>query len=168
MIKKVAAGLVLVLLIGIAMVQALEAKQDDNLPGLKTGGEAPDFSLQTLDGERVKLSDFEGEKVILNFWATWCKPCREEMPDLQSIYEERDDDVVILAINMDAHNDVEGFIDSYSVTFPVLLDENDQVSDMYQIISLPTTYFIDEDGTIVQKHLGQITYEQLEEILQKI
>ena len=168
MIKKVAGGLVLVLLIGIAMVQALEAKQDDNLPGLKTGGEAPDFSLQTLDGERVKLSDFEGKKVILNFWATWCKPCREEMPDLQSIYKESDDDVVILAINMDAHNDVEGFIDSYSVTFPVLLDENDQVSDMYQIISLPTTYFIDEDGTIVQKHFGQITYEQLEEILQKI
>ena len=168
MIKKVAAGLVLVLLIGIAMVQALEAKQDDNLPGLKTGGVAPDFSLQTLDGERVKLSDFEGKKVILNFWATWCKPCREEMPDLQSIYQESDDDVVILAINMDAHNDVEGFIDSYSVTFPVLLDENDQISDMYQIISLPTTYFIDEDGTIVQKHLGQITYEQLEEILKKI
>ena len=168
MIKKVAAGLVLVLLIAIAMVQALEAKEDDQLPGLKTGGKAPDFSLQTLDGEMVKLSDFEGKKVILNFWATWCKPCREEMPDLQSIYAQRDDDVVILAVNMDAQNDVKGFIDSYSVTFPVLLDEEDEVADTYQIISLPTTYFIDEDGKIVQKHLGQITYEQLEEMIAKI
>lgn len=168
MIKKVAAGLVLVLLIAVAMVQALEAKQEDNLPGLKTGGEAPDFSLQTLDGEMVELSDFEGKKVILNFWATWCKPCREEMPDLQSIYAERDEDVVILAVNMDAHNDVKGFIDSYSVAFPVLLDKEDEVSDMYQVISLPTTYFINEDGIIVQKHIGQITYEQLEEELAKI
>ena len=168
MIKKVAAGLVLVLLIAVAMVQALEAKQEDNLPGLKTGGEAPDFSLQTLDGEMVELSDFEGKKVILNFWATWCKPCREEMPDLQSIYAERDEDVVILAVNMDAHNDVKGFIDSYSVAFPVLLDKEDEVSDMYQVISLPTTYFINEDGIIVQKHIGQITYEQLEETLAKI
>ena len=168
MIKKVAAGLVLVLLIAVAMMQALETKQEDNLPGLKTGGEAPDFSLQTLDGEMVELSDFEGKKVILNFWATWCKPCREEMPDLQSIYAERDEDVVILAVNMDAHNDVKGFIDSYSVAFPVLLDKEDEVSDMYQVISLPTTYFIDEDGIIVQKHIGQITYEQLEEMLAKI
>ena len=132
------------------------------------GDKAPDFTVEMLDGSKVKLSSLRGKVVLINFWATWCKPCREEMPDLQSIYEERDDDVVILAINMDAHNDVEGFIDSYSVTFPVLLDENDQISDMYQIISLPTTYFIDEDGTIVQKHFGQITYEQLEEILQKI
>lgn len=168
MIKKVAAGLVLVLLIAVAMVQALEAKQDDQLPGLKIGETAPDFSLETLDGEMVKLSDFEGKKVVVNFWATWCKPCREEMPDLQSVYEQKEEDVVILAVNMDAHNDVKGFIDSYSVTFPILLDEEDEVADLYQIISLPTTYFIDERGKIVQKHIGQITDVQLEEILAQI
>ena len=168
MIKKVAAGLVLVLLIAVAMVQALEAKQDDQLPGLKIGETAPDFSLETLDGEMVKLSDFEGKKVVVNFWATWCKPCREEMPDLQSVYEQKEKDVVILAVNMDAHNDVKGFIDSYSVTFPILLDEEDEVADLYQIISLPTTYFIDERGKIVQKHIGQITDVQLEEILAQI
>lgn len=168
MIKKVAAGLLLVLLIAVAMVQALEAKQDDQLPGLKIGKEAPDFSLQTLDGEMVKLSDFEGKKVVLNFWATWCKPCREEMPDLQSVHEEGVDDVVILAVNTDAHNDVKGFIDSYSVTFPVLLDEKDEVSDLYKIISFPTTYFINEHGEIVHKHIGQITDKQLKEMLAQI
>jgi len=168
MIKKVAAGLVLVLLIAVAMVQAMEAKQEDSLPGLKKGVQAPDFSLQTLDGEQVKLSDYKGEKVVLNFWATWCKPCREEMPDLQSFYSKSDSDVVILAINMDAHNDVKGFIDSYDVTFPILLDEEDEISNMYRVISLPTTYFIDENGEIDQKHIGQISYDQLEEVVEQM
>lgn len=168
MVKKVAAGIVLVLLIVIAMVQALEAEQEEALPGLKTGITAPDFTLQTLNGENVKLSDYEGKKVVLNFWATWCKPCREEMPDLQAVYSENKEDVVILAVNMDAHNDVKGFTDQYAVTFPVLLDEEDEVSERYQVISLPTTYFIDADGKIAQKHLGQITDEQLEDVLNEI
>lgn len=168
MVKKVAASIVLVLLIAVAMVQALEAEPEEALPGLKTGTKAPDFSLQTLDGENVKLSDYEGKKVVLNFWATWCKPCREEMPDLQTIYSENNEEIVILAVNMDAHNDVKGFTDSYAVTFPVLLDVEDKVSRIYQVISLPTTYFIDEKGDIAQKHLGQITYEQLEEVLKQL
>ncbi|MBD3107332.1 redoxin domain-containing protein [Bacillus sp. AGMB 02131] len=168
MVKKVAAGAVLVLLIVIAMVQALEAEQEETSPGLKTGIKAPDFSLQTLNGESVKLSDYEGKKVVLNFWATWCKPCREEMPDLQAVYSENKEDVVILAVNMDAHNDVKGFTDQYAVTFPVLLDEEDEVSERYQVISLPTTYFIDVDGKIAKKHLGQITDEQLEDVLNEI
>lgn len=168
MVKKVAAGIVLVLLIAVALVQALEAEQEEALPGLKAGTKAPDFSLQTLDGENVKLSDYEGKKVVLNFWATWCKPCREEMPDLQTIYSENNEEIVILAVNMDAHNDVKGFTDSYAVTFPVLLDVEDKVSKIYRVISLPTTYFIDEKGDIAQKHLGQITYEQLEEVLKQL
>ena len=118
---------------------------------LKVGTVAPDFELQTLDGETVKLSDFRGEKVLLNFWASWCGPCRSEMPDMQKFHEEHDD-VTILAVNLTETEtkpeSVDEFLEEYGITFPILSDVNSDVSTMYKALALPTSYLIDSEGKI--------------------
>ena len=162
MVKKIAAGVVLCILISFSIVQAMEERQKDSQPGLKVGVKAPDFTVATLEGDQASLSDFKGKKVIINFWATWCGPCREEMPDMQAFYAAGNDEVEILAINVDPQNDVKGFVEEFNVTFPVLLDTEKEVADNYKIMAYPTTYFIDEKGIIAKKHIGQITLEDLD------
>src|SRR5690625_3678086 len=102
--------------------------------GLGKGQLAPDFELETLGGEKVKLSDFRGEKVIVNFWATWCPPCRSEMPDMQKFHEETG--ATILAVNLfsteQGKKNVESFLDEYGVTFTVLAGKEDEVSTLYR------------------------------------
>lgn len=165
MIKKIIAAVLLFGLMMVAIVQAMEkeepTKDNPPLPGLGIGLKAPDFELKNLAGETVKLSDFEGKKVMLNFWATWCPPCKAEMPDMQKFYMEAGDEIVILAVNIDAMNDVAGFAKQMGVNFPILLDEDDQVSNTYQILSIPTTYFIDEKGVIKYKHLSAMNVEMM-------
>jgi len=118
---------------------------------LEIGAKAPDFSLRNLKGETVKLSDFKGKKVMLNFWATWCPPCKQEMPAIQQFFEEKGEDVVILAVNIDGAEDVIEFVQSRKITFPILLDENNRVNEQYKIVTIPTTFFIDEKGIIQHK-----------------
>lgn len=129
--------------------------------GLDRGNLAPDFELQSLTGETVKLSDFRGEKVMVNFWATWCPPCRAEMPDMQRFYE--DTDIVILAVNLTEttteRNHVPRFVDEYGLTFPVLLDENLIAATLYRIQPIPTSYLINSDGTIHNMAFGALNYE---------
>lgn len=154
--KKIIGSAVLLVLIGIAIFQAMDRQgptsaSNEQLGGLKIGVKAPDFELKSLTGESVKLSDYEGKKVILNFWATWCPPCREEMPDMEKFSQVMEDDVVILAVNIDPENDVQAFVKEYGVTFTILLDSQSSknpVNDQYQVLSIPTTYFIDSKGII--------------------
>jgi len=154
--KKIIASGVLFVLIGIAIFQAMDRQgpttaNNDQLGGLKIGVKAPDFELKSLEGESVKLSDYEGKKVILNFWATWCPPCREEMPDMEKFSQGMGDDVVILAVNIDPENDVQAFANEYGISFTILLDSQSSknpVNDLYQVLSIPTTYFIDSKGVI--------------------
>src|SRR5699024_7178323 len=112
--------------------------------GLEKGKLAPDFEVTTLDGEHVKLSDYRGERVMLNFWATWCPPCRAEMPDMQKVYEK--ENVTILAVNMieteSNEEDVADFVKSYELTFPILIDENSNIMMDYRIQAYPTSYLI--------------------------
>ncbi|WP_163102198.1 redoxin domain-containing protein [Peribacillus alkalitolerans] len=163
MMKKIIASVALVLLVTVAMVQAMEQKKEDNAPGLKIGKDAPDFELQTLDGQKVSLSDLKGKKVMLNFWATWCPPCKAEMPEMEEFQQQLSKDEVILAVNIDPQNDVEGFIDSMGVTFPIALDEDGEVNKMYKILTIPTTYFIDSDGVIQGKFIGAMSLKDMEE-----
>ncbi|WP_163970989.1 redoxin domain-containing protein [Oceanobacillus halotolerans] len=129
--------------------------------GLEKGNLAPDFELTTLDDETVKLSDFRGERVMLNFWASWCGPCRAEMPDMQQFYEDKD--VIILAVNLTdtetEMSDVTNFVDEYSLTFPILLDEETEVADLYRIQPIPTSYLIDSNGIIHNVAFGALNYE---------
>ena len=135
MIKKVIASILLLGLMTVAIVQAMEKEEKpDNLTRLGIGVKAPDFELETLDGEKVKLSDYQGKKVILNFWATWCPPCKDEMPAMEKFHKKAGDDVVILAVNIDPHYDVKGYLDEMGITFPVLLDQNDKVNTIVSSI----------------------------------
>jgi len=131
--------------------------------GLEPGSMAPDFELETLDGEKVKLSDYEGEKVLLNFWATWCPPCRSEMPDMQKFYEE--EDAVILGVNLTetekSTSNVDEFLDEYGISFTILSDQNTVVSNIYKAQSLPTSYLINTDGTIHNVAVGPLNYEMM-------
>jgi peroxiredoxin len=166
MFKKVAAAVLLIVLFTVAIVQAMDKPSEDQASvetansGIAVGVKAPDFQLNTLDGKQVTLSQLQGKKVILNFWATWCPPCKAEMPEMQRYYEEMDQDaVVILAVNIDPQLDVQKFVDEMGITFPIPLDEGDKVNAAYQVISIPTTYFIDTKGIIRDKHIGAMTYD---------
>src|SRR5690625_1702385 len=138
--------------------------------GLQVGDMTPDFELTTFDGETIKLSQFQGQRVMLNFWATWCPPCREEIPDMQKFYENKD--VVILAINLVEternKEDVANFIEEFSITFPVLLDTDTKVGNLYRIQPIPTSYMIDSDGRIQYKAFGALNYELMVQEFEKM
>lgn len=169
MIKKIIAGVLLFGLLTVAIVQAMEKdEKPDNLPGLKIGVKAPDFELEDLSGKKVKLSDYQGKKVILNFWATWCPPCKEEMPAMEKFYQNAGDDVVILAVNIDPQFDVKGFADKMGITFPILLDKDDKVNSAYSVMTIPTTYFINEEGLIANKYMTSMSEELMKKYIEEM
>lgn len=128
---------------------------------LKT--KAVDFKLKDLNGNVVSLSQYKGKKVFLNFWATWCPPCKGEMPDIEKLYNEiNDSDLVILAVDLGEKADtVKSFIDKNKYDFTVLLDTSGEVADKYRIDSIPTSYFIDKDGYIISTNVGAMSLEQM-------
>ncbi|MDQ0970990.1 peroxiredoxin [Neobacillus niacini] len=176
MVKKVIAAVVLIALLGVAIVQAMDKKAEPenvsqeaaNMGGLKVGAKAPDFELRTLAGDTVKLSDFRGKKVMLNFWATWCPPCKAEMPAMEEFHKETGDDVVILAVNIDPHLDVKAFVDENGITFPIPLDAEDKVNETYQVLSIPTTYFIDTNGNIGNKYIGAMNLDAMKQYAKEL
>ena len=119
---------------------------------------APDFTLQTVAGETVTLSNLRGKAVLVNLWATWCPPCRAEMPAIQKLYEEyKDQGLVVLAVNATNQDDsakIPAFIEEYRLTFPILLDTTGQASQVYQLRSLPSSYFIGRNGVIKEVVIG--------------
>ncbi|MFB6467757.1 peroxiredoxin family protein [Cytobacillus sp. Hz8] len=173
MLKKIIAAIVFVVLTTAVIVHAMNndsvqqttesqsQNSEDHLPGLKVGVKAPDFELKSLNGDTVRLSDYKGKKIILNFWATWCPPCKKEMPEIEKYYKKAGRDVIILAVNIDPQYDVAGFAKKWDVHFPILLDEKDEVNNNYQIMTVPTTYFIDEKGLIQSKYLTSLTEEKI-------
>lgn len=122
----------------------------------RVGSQAPDFQLNNLDGQSISLSDLRGKPVFINFWATWCPPCRSEMPYIQEIYEEwSGKGLVVLAINMgEKPPQVEEFMESQDLSLPVLLDTRGKVAQKYNIQFIPTSFFIDKDGVIAEKIIG--------------
>jgi len=112
---------------------------------------APDFSLTDINGKQVNLKDFRGKSVLINFWATWCGPCREELPSLQALHEKLSgEDFVVLAINIDRRNPdrVKKYMKEYSLTFSVPIDPSQQVRKKYYIMGLPVSYLVDPDGKL--------------------
>lgn len=129
---------------------------------------APAFTLTNLEGEEVSLEDYRGKKVLLNFWASWCKFCDLEMPDLQQ-FDKDNDDIVVVAVNSKEDKDVaEKYLSKGGYEFDVLLDVDGDVSRMYYVSGLPTSYFIDEEGYLLGGISGALNYEQMMEILESI
>ena len=128
------------------------------IPAPQEGFQAPDFELITIEGEQVLLSDLRGQAILLNFWATWCPPCRSEMPAMQQVYMDYEQDgFVVLAVNnlrQDQRESVEAFTLEENLSFPVLLDISGSVSARYQVSSMPTSFFIDPDGIIREVVIG--------------
>ena len=131
----------------------------------QVGESVRDFVLNDVDGQPLQLSALDGQPVILNFWATWCAPCRVEMPDLQAAYERHQTDgLMILAINREetAVTVRDFFYDALDLTFTPLLDETGDVSRLYGVANYPTSIFVDGDGLVTAVHLGLMTEAQIE------
>ena len=148
-------------------IKGYEVNLSTESTGLNKGDLAPDITMTNLDGEEVKLSDFRGKKVVLNFWATWCPPCRAEMPHMQKYYEENKEEqnLEIIGFNMtfsgDSIEKVEQFIESYKLTFPIFTTFDDNVTNQYKVMYMPTTYIIDEAGRIQNQVRGPVDEESL-------
>ncbi|MFG6115003.1 redoxin domain-containing protein [Halobacillus sp. MO56] len=141
--------------------------------GIQKGEQAPDFELETVEGETLRLSDLQGKKVFLNFWATWCPPCKKEMPEMQKFHEEFGDEVEIVAVNATttetSMDDVKKYLEQEGYTFQVPLDKKNQVSSEYQAITIPTTYFIGTDGIVQQpRQVGPMTYDFMVKMKDKL
>lgn len=138
--------------------------------GLSVGDSAPDFTLQTLDGKEAKLSDFRGKPVFVNFWATWCPPCRAEMPDMQELYDNMD--IEVLAVNMtdteSSEDGVASFAADMELTFPVLMDTEGTVSDKYNVKAYPTSYMVDAEGKISHVAYGAMNYNTMVQEFEKM
>lgn len=129
------------------------------------GHPAPDFALRTLDGEILRLSSLQGEPVIVNFWATWCAPCRKEFPDFQAAYTDNADRLTIIGVNStsaDQEERIAPFVEELGVTFPIVLDEDGDTVEAYHVRGLPTTIFIDADGVVAEVFTGPINKAYIE------
>lgn len=162
---------------GLWMGQAYAAAPEPP-PGMQTLTPLPspvaaaDFALQDSDGVRHTLADYRGKVVVLNFWATWCPPCRAEMPSMQRGWEAaRDDGVVFIAVNVGEDADtIFMFLGAYALDFPVLLDKDAKVVGQYPVTGLPTTYIIDTEGRITHRAVGGREWDdvQLLQTLRKL
>jgi len=131
------------------------------------GAQAPDFALRDLEGNEVRLSDYRGRTVLLTFWATWCGPCRLEMPTFEGRYQElKDDGFTILGLNFDEPaEDVSAFRDELGLSFPLLLDPGGSVQRLYRVRGYPSSIFVDPQGVVRIVHIGLITEGQLRDYL---
>ena len=168
----------LAILVGVALILLPNASSPGAAKTAKAGqlpkvGEIPlDFELKTLTGETIKLSSLRGSPVLINFWATWCGPCKEEMPLLVEQYNwNKGRGLRVLAIDsvaFDNLDDIHAYVDKFKMTFDVLLDEDDQVSLDWAIMGLPSSIFIKPDGTVAAVKVGQMSSAQLNEYLKLI
>lgn len=170
----------LILLLGAAWIWLSAAPVGSTtageIPAPQEGFLAPDFSLETLGGETITLSELRDTPILINLWASWCRPCRAEMPAMQRIHEKYGDEFIILAVNatnQDNPNAAAAFVSEHGLTFPILLDHDGSVSTQYQLRSLPTSFFVNQEGIIVEVVIGGPMSEALlqtrvERLLQEV
>src|SRR3972149_8484263 len=144
-------------------------KRDNKNTNVNIGSYAPKFALTDLSKKTINLDDYKGKKVILNFWATWCPPCVNEMPLLQEVYNNRKGEgIEVIGINYnESYDRVKKFISEKGVEFTILIDSDLKVSMDYGVIGLPVTFFIDREGKIKEKFKGELNKKLIEEILNR-
>lgn len=132
------------------------------------GERALDFTLETLDGKQVALKDFAGQPVFVNFWATWCLPCLEEMPIIQEMYEEHPGAFAVIAVSDEPLDTIRAYVEKYGYTFPVYVDRGGEMGQNYQVLFMPTSVFIDAKRVIQARHLGPLNRSQFTSYLERI
>lgn len=172
----IAVGCVLVVTVANGLIGKPDSPAggaEEGKPGLNIGQQAPDFELQLLSGETIRLSDYRGKTVFVNFWATWCPPCQAEMPYMQQFYTDNErNGVVILGVNA-THTEasvpvVAAWVKEWGLTFPIALDPTGNVTDTYRVNAYPSTFVVDPDGMIREKHPGPLNGDMLMEAWKKI
>ena len=154
----------------VALVFALYSSFVKDPDAVKEGKAAPNFSLERLDGGELALADLRGKGVVLNFWGTWCEPCKEEMPALQKQYEVfRDKGLEVIGVNIaESPITIEPYIKQFGVEFPILLDRQSQITKLYRIGPIPTTFFISPEGTVEEIFVGQLNEAMIASKVEKI
>ncbi|WP_084423475.1 TlpA family protein disulfide reductase [Cohnella thermotolerans] len=130
----------------------------------RIGSPAPSFTLKGMDGDSYSLRQFRGKPVVLNFWASWCDPCKEEAPSFAKLRQAFGSDLEVVAVNLtavDSEKSARAFASSYGFDFPVLMDRDGSVADRYRIRPIPSTFFIDKNGVIADGAVGSMTWENL-------
>lgn len=143
--------------IGVNRVDASNANPTGQPPSPDIGHPAPDFTLLTTGGDELNLSDLRGTPVLVNFWATWCPPCRAEIPALEQTYRQFGGDVLVLGVDVQENPDqVATFIQDYDMSYPVVIDGSAEVAKTYRVRAFPTSYLIDERGVVIQIYNGPV------------
>ena len=168
---RVSLGLLVVALLGLLMVQGytpssqpVSGDQQEATVGVSVGQVAPDFTLTDLEGNEVTLSQYRGKVVFINFWATWCPPCRAEMPEIEAIYQEyKDKDVVVIGVDIrEVEEEVRQYVQAGGYSWTFVLDTSGVVTADYKIVAIPTSFFLDTEGVIRAVNIGAMTKRAME------
>lgn len=169
--RRVSLGLLAVVLAGILVIQgctpssqSITSDEQEVTAGVNEGESAPDFTLVDLKGNQVSLSDFRRKTVFVNFWATWCPPCRAEMPEIEAVYQEyKDKDVVVIGVDiLEPEDVVRQFVEQGGYSWIFVLDISGEVAANYRVTAIPTSFFIDREGIIQAVKIGAMTKRAIE------
>ncbi|HBR16366.1 MAG TPA: thioredoxin family protein [Deltaproteobacteria bacterium] len=165
--NKATIGFIVAAIVVVVLMVILGQRQ--KFAPVLEGSTAPDFTLPDLKGKMVKLSDYKGKVVFLNFWATWCKPCEEEIPSMQIMYDvlkKQSQNFVLLAVSVDSKGPdvVESFAKKYGVTFPILHDRKGYIKEVYKTTGVPETFIIDQNGVVAEKVWGPRNWNKRDSI----
>lgn len=165
-IMRLSILLIFVVAVGYTIITAISGDRDV----VKKNDVAPDFQVETLDGETMYLSDFRGQGVFLNFWATYCPPCKDEMPFMENQYHIfKDKGVEILAINVgEPPLTAKKFVERYKLTFPIPLDSREEIYKAYGVGPIPTTFLIDKDGKVIDRVTKGLSEQEITEMMERI
>ncbi|WP_040208287.1 thiol-disulfide oxidoreductase ResA [Neobacillus jeddahensis] len=162
---------IILLVLGAAVAYSLYSNlTKDNKQKVAIGDKAPDFVLVDMQGNKHRLSDYRGQGVFLNFWGTWCPPCKKEMPYINNQYlQYKDKGVQVLSIDIQEPKlAVNQFAERYKLDFPIMIDTDKEVMNVYGIDPLPATFLIDKNGDVVKYHTGEMTENMIKDFMEKI
>jgi thiol-disulfide isomerase/thioredoxin len=169
--RRVSLGLLAVVLIGILVIQgctpssqSITNNGQEATAGMNVGEPVPNFTLVDLEGNQISLGDFRGKTVFVNFWTTWCPPCRAEMPEIEAIHQEyKDKDVVVIGIAiMEPEDVVRQYVEQGSYSWTFVLDDSGKVASDYRVTVIPTSFFIDQAGIIQAANIGGMAKQAME------